>query len=78
MSQEQNTNREDQLDIKMQDILLNNKKLSKLQAKKVAKWYFKRTGKNHQSCMCTTTQRNEMRDIGISYINTLNRNMDND
>lgn len=46
-------------------------RIAKLDAKRLALWYFKETGTNHQSCMCSETQRSDILRIGKEYFNSI-------
>lgn len=46
-------------------------KVSKLDAKRLAVWYYKETNIDHRSCMCSESQRSEMLQIGKEYFNSI-------
>lgn len=50
--------------------ILAKKSISKMDGKTLAKWYKKETGIDKESCMCSSSQREEIRVIVGDYLKT--------
>lgn len=68
MEEETNEEKRSRLSLERIKTILEQKKLSKLDGKKLAIWYLKETGINEQSCMCNRRQISDIRNSVETYL----------
>lgn len=53
--------------------ILGYNRINKGQAKTLARWFNAQTGINMDSCFCSASQRNNVKDVVINYLEEINK-----